>query len=288
VTPRLGIVQTGRVARFLVVAAGVALLVGGCTTTSKPSASAGQVEPADPGVPVYTGKSEVIATPSTALVPQTVAVSPIAPGYSPFEIDATTVAFLLKGESEIEVFDTAESTVASQTIKRFRTKSLPFVAIGNTPDRLLVQLPTRPNGATGWIDRTKVELLRNDYRLEVSLSKFSMAVFEKNIKVRDIPIGIGTDETPTPDGVYYTYYTGRPKTPDTVYGAFVIGLSGFSEIDSLTQQFAGSQARLGLHGTNAPEKLGDKISKGCIRMKNDDVTFLIERLPLGTPVKVSA
>jgi lipoprotein-anchoring transpeptidase ErfK/SrfK len=263
----------------------VALLAAGCTSSS-PSAGPGEL--ADPNAPVYTGKSEIIATPSTALVPQTSPPSPIAAGYSPFEIDATTVAFLLKGEDEIQVFDTAESTTVAQTITRFRTKSLPFVAIGNTPDRLLVQLPTRPNGATGWIDRTKVELLRNDYRLEVNLAKFSMAVFEKNVKVRDIPIGVGTDETPTPDGVYYTYYTGRPKTPDTVYGAFVIGLSGFSEIDSLTQQFAGSQARLGLHGTNAPEKLGDKVSKGCIRMSNDDVTFLIKRLPLGTPVKIIA
>ena len=41
-----------------------------------------------------------------------------------------------------------------------------------------------------------------------------------------------------------------------------------------------------IHGTNAPETIGQAVSSGCFRLVNDDVTDLYARVPLGTKVLV--
>ena len=42
-----------------------------------------------------------------------------------------------------------------------------------------------------------------------------------------------------------------------------------------------------IHGTNEPTTIGQSVSSGCIRMMNDDVIDLYERVPVGTRVEVS-
>ncbi|MCJ2086831.1 L,D-transpeptidase [Methylobacterium sp. E-005] len=41
-----------------------------------------------------------------------------------------------------------------------------------------------------------------------------------------------------------------------------------------------------IHGTNEPGTIGQSVSSGCIRMMNDDVVDLYERVPVGTRVEV--
>ncbi|EJN03168.1 L,D-transpeptidase [Phyllobacterium sp. YR531] len=41
-----------------------------------------------------------------------------------------------------------------------------------------------------------------------------------------------------------------------------------------------------IHGTNAPWTIGQSVSSGCIRMRNEDVTDLYERVNVGTTVIV--
>jgi lipoprotein-anchoring transpeptidase ErfK/SrfK len=41
-----------------------------------------------------------------------------------------------------------------------------------------------------------------------------------------------------------------------------------------------------IHGTNEADTIGQAVSSGCIRMLNDDVTDLYERVKVGTPVVV--
>src|SRR5690348_12235423 len=41
-----------------------------------------------------------------------------------------------------------------------------------------------------------------------------------------------------------------------------------------------------IHGTNAPQTIGQAVSSGCFRLVNDDVSDLYDRVPLGTKVVV--
>jgi lipoprotein-anchoring transpeptidase ErfK/SrfK len=43
-----------------------------------------------------------------------------------------------------------------------------------------------------------------------------------------------------------------------------------------------------IHGTNEPWTIGQNVSSGCIRLTNDDVTDLYNRIPVGTKVLVLA
>ena len=39
-----------------------------------------------------------------------------------------------------------------------------------------------------------------------------------------------------------------------------------------------------IHGTNAPETIGQAVSSGCFRLVNDEITDLFARVPVGTKV----
>jgi lipoprotein-anchoring transpeptidase ErfK/SrfK len=41
-----------------------------------------------------------------------------------------------------------------------------------------------------------------------------------------------------------------------------------------------------IHGTNEPSTIGTNVSSGCIRMMNQDVIDLYNRVPVGTKVIV--
>ena len=73
------------------------------------------------------------------------------------------------------------------------------------------------------------------------------------------------------------YADGMPGGKDNPLGARALYL------------FQGSKDTLyRIHGTNAPKSIGRAMSSGCIRMLNEDVMDLYERVDIGTPVVVKA
>ncbi len=41
-----------------------------------------------------------------------------------------------------------------------------------------------------------------------------------------------------------------------------------------------------IHGTNANFGIGLRVSRGCIRLRNDDIKFLFDNVPVGTRVQL--
>lgn len=41
-----------------------------------------------------------------------------------------------------------------------------------------------------------------------------------------------------------------------------------------------------IHGTNKPETIGQSVSHGCVRMRNEEIERLYEMVPVGTPVYI--
>jgi lipoprotein-anchoring transpeptidase ErfK/SrfK len=48
----------------------------------------------------------------------------------------------------------------------------------------------------------------------------------------------------------------------------------------------GADTLFRIHGTNEPWSIGEQVSSGCVRMLNEDVVDLYERVPVGTTVYV--
>lgn len=148
-----------------------------------------------------------------------------------------------------------------------------------------VRLPVRPNGTTGWVRATDVELFRNPYAIEVSTSEFEMTVLKHSEPVLVTEVALGREVAPTPVGEFFITELLQPASADGVYGPFAFGLSGFSDVYT---SFAGGEGVIGIHGTNAPHLLGTAVSHGCVRVENDTIEALASLIPLGTPVTVSA
>src|SRR5690606_18892646 len=68
---------------------------------------------------------------------------------------------------------------------------------------LRVAIPARPNSQEGWIRAADVTLSESEFRMELTLSTFTLQVFQGDELVVETPVVIGTDATRTPVGTFY-------------------------------------------------------------------------------------
>ena len=85
------------------------------------------------------------------------------------------------------------------------------------------------------------------------------------------PVAAGKEVAPPSESIV----TSRVVSPNGGEGA--LGTRGLQ----LTDQFA-------IHGTNQPDLIGENVSMGCLRMKNEDIETLFPYIPLGTPFFVES
>lgn len=146
-----------------------------------------------------------------------------------------------------------------------------------------VLLPVRPNGAQGWVKRDAVRLTSHHYKIRVELAAHRLVVTEGESVILDTPVGVGTKDTPTPGGTFYTKELLQPPDPNGAYGHYTYGLSGFSNV---IFNFQGVDGIIGIHGTNDPSSIGKDVSHGCLRISNEAIDMLAAKLPLGVPVEI--
>jgi lipoprotein-anchoring transpeptidase ErfK/SrfK len=119
-------------------------------------------------------------------------------------------------------------------------------------------------------------------RIVVSLPDRKIALFEEGLLVKVYPIAVGKHSTPSPNGSFHIasrvvkptwYQPGKvvPAGPANPLGTRWMGL-GYKGY--------------GIHGTNRPRSIGKAASHGCIRMRNEDVEDLFERVEVGDPVEL--
>lgn len=107
------------------------------------------------------------------------------------------------------------------------------------------------------------------YHLIVSKNRRILQLFHQNKHIKTYPIAIGKMVTATPGGQFVI--VNREPNPGGPYGAMWLSLSKIG---------------YGIHGTNDPSSIGKAVSKGCIRMYNQDVLELARQLPNGTRVLI--
>jgi lipoprotein-anchoring transpeptidase ErfK/SrfK len=72
----------------------------------------------------------------------------------------------------------------------------------------------------------------------------------------------------------------KPSMPDVIPGGSPRNPMGVAAMTLAGGEYA-------IHGTNVPGSVGGFVSYGCIRMLNEDITDLYQRVPVGTEVVVS-
>jgi lipoprotein-anchoring transpeptidase ErfK/SrfK len=161
-----------------------------------------------------------------------------------------------------------------------------FSALGERVDAgcratwLHVELPVRPNGATGWVRAADVRTAGVNTRLVIDLSQRRVRLYRNGRLVLSSVAAIGSPATPTPLGRYYVNQRLVPSDPNGPFGPGAVGISAFSPV--LTGWAQGGP--IGIHGTNQPWSIGHAVSNGCIRLPNPVAKRLFFATPEGTPV----
>lgn len=122
----------------------------------------------------------------------------------------------------------------------------------------------------------------------VNKSENMLYFYENGEKVKSFHVATGKRSALTPEGVFKVqvkwkcpvYYATNKKgcTANNPLGPRWIGLnvpgtSGYT---------------YGLHGTNQEKSIGSYASSGCVRMLNKDVTWLFDKVRIGTKVVVTS
>ncbi|MFC0270701.1 L,D-transpeptidase family protein [Metabacillus herbersteinensis] len=107
------------------------------------------------------------------------------------------------------------------------------------------------------------------FQIFVSLGSRRLTLMKNGQVVKVYPIAIGQMLKSTPVGEFVI--VNRAPNPGGPFGAMWLSLS---------------KIHYGIHGTNNPSSIGKAVSKGCIRMFNQDVLELSSQVPNGTKVYI--
>ncbi|WP_339145633.1 MULTISPECIES: L,D-transpeptidase family protein [unclassified Sutcliffiella] len=105
------------------------------------------------------------------------------------------------------------------------------------------------------------------YTIEISIANRRLVLKDKGIVIKTYPIAVGRMLYDTPVGDFII--VNRQANPGGPFGAMWLSLSKLS---------------YGIHGTNDPSSIGNAVSKGCVRMYNQDVLEVASIVPNGTRV----
>lgn len=148
-------------------------------------------------------------------------------------------------------------------------------------DWLGVQASELKNGEIAWVERQRVTLDCVEWSIQADLSKHSVAVQHNGKTVRKIKVAIGRAENPTPKGRFSVTDRLAVTGTDSTYGCCVLALTGHQT--HLPKYWPGGD-RLAIHATNDESSIGHAVSLGCMRAPSNEARWLIDHIPLGTPV----
>ena len=120
-------------------------------------------------------------------------------------------------------------------------------------------------------------------KIVINLASRGLYLYEQGVKTRLYPIACGKPSDPTPVG----YYTVIEKEVNPIWRDSRSGEVVYSGPDNpLGYRWISFRPYYGIHGTNNPDSIGSFASRGCIRMHEQDVEELYERVEVGTPVEI--
>ena len=140
-------------------------------------------------------------------------------------------------------------------------------------------------GRYGWVraDAAGLTFSTTPLSITVSLRTKTLELRSGSRVLRRFPVGIGAPASPTPTGLFTITDELRGASYSPAYGCCILALS--ARQTRLPTGWTGGD-QIAIHGTNDPATIGRAGSAGCIHARDDDLRYLMEHVPLGTPVTV--
>jgi lipoprotein-anchoring transpeptidase ErfK/SrfK len=145
-----------------------------------------------------------------------------------------------------------------------------------------VLVAVRPNGSGGWIREGSLAFYQTTSRIDIDLKTRRLSVYVSGELKATFRVGVGQAQYPTPLGHYFINQKLLPSSPGGPYGVLALGISAFQP--KLANWPQGGP--VAIHGTNQPALVGQPVSHGCLRMRNEDILRVSELVPSGSPVTI--
>ena len=259
-----------------------ALLLAACG--SAPEAIVGE------GASIDSGRDGRDVTTETARSPTTTTPEPPPEEETVLELDSPEGAFPLvwvRRGARVEVrSEPAGGEVVELAGKRTEFGSpTVFSVVKRSGEWAGVTTPYLPNGRLGWVrldpDRLRAGWTRLAIQVDVSERQAVLIDDEKVLRSFSVTVGAAGYDTPT--GRFAVTDTFRGDVDPAAYGCCALALTATQP--TVPSGWLGGN-RIAIHGTSGP--LGVAASHGCIRAANENVSELIDRVPLGAPVFIRA
>jgi lipoprotein-anchoring transpeptidase ErfK/SrfK len=146
-----------------------------------------------------------------------------------------------------------------------------------------VLLPSRPNGAVGWIASAggKTQTAHSPYAIKVDTSARRLQLLRSGRSLGTWTVAVGAPKTPTPVGRTFLLASLAPAKP--TYSPLILPVGVHSEsLDT----FGGGPGTVAFHGWPQKSVFGQAVTHGCVRVPPDALRQL-SKVPLGTPVSIS-
>ena len=156
-----------------------------------------------------------------------------------------------------------------------------FGVVRREGDWLAVQAPELENGEVAWLPARKARLDCVRWSLHADLSKRRLVVREDGRTTRALSVAIGRAGNATPQGRFSVTDRLRVTDGESSYGCCVLALTGHQT--DLPPDWPGGD-RLAIHATRDLASIGRPTSLGCLRARAQQARWLIETIPLGTPI----
>ena len=154
------------------------------------------------------------------------------------------------------------------------------------------QLPMGPNALLFWNQGgtlnanrmhagTQVLLPQEELTIHVSLQHKYLALYIGDWFVKEWRVGVGAVDSPSPTGEFRLH--SKQRNPDWTHPQTrkiipwhnkelnELGDAWIAIVNDMYPKAAG----IGIHGTNKPETVGTRCSRGCIRLRNDHAVELL-------------
>lgn len=143
------------------------------------------------------------------------------------------------------------------------------------------------------VNKLRSDRIRPGQRLWIAYAPLTIEIDKRQNRLyvktgeallKEYPVSTGKSDAQTPRGVFFI----RSRYPFPTWFHKGVVVSSSSSDNYLGTRWLGlDEPQYGIHGTIFPEQIGQSVSKGCVRMRNEDVEELYEYAPIGTPVIIS-
>jgi hypothetical protein len=142
-----------------------------------------------------------------------------------------------------------------------------------------------PDGRLAWVERAALTLRRTRWSLRADLSERTLTLLRYGRAVRRISVAVGRAGSETPTGRFAVTDKIAGSSYGPYYGCCILALNGHQP--NTPPGWTGGN-RIAIHGTDSPSTIGTAASAGCLRAGDADLKALMERVPVGAPVSISA